>query len=171
MFAIRTPAAIRDTNEGPNVIMYLWTAPGSGAAGFRRATGVSDDQDRAREAAEVLLRSGQASTAYIERVHAATCAPTLSFCYLRTGTGWRARVRRRTGRVIWTPFPAAGGHHRGNAADGECGPPEEADDADALRYPQTDAQAGLRPRRGPAWAPSLPRGRGQAITGASTPAR
>jgi hypothetical protein len=87
--------------------MYIWTAPGGGAAGIRPATGVSDDQARAREAAEAALRNVQAGTAYIERVYTALATPALNLCYVRTGTGWRAQVGR-TGRVVWTPFTTAG---------------------------------------------------------------
>jgi hypothetical protein len=83
--------------------MYIWTAPGGGAAGIRRATGVSDDQTRAREAAEAALRTGLARTACIERVYTAQAVPALSLCYARTGTGWRAQVGQ-AGGVVWTPF-------------------------------------------------------------------
>ena len=85
--------------------MYIWTAPGTGAAGFLRATGVSDDQHRARAAAESALRTGRAGTAYVERVYTAVAAPALSLCYIRTGTGWQAQIGR-AGRVKWTPFTA-----------------------------------------------------------------
>jgi hypothetical protein len=87
------------------VIMYIWTALGTGAAGFRRASGVSDDQHRAQEAAEAALHTGQAKTAYVERVYTATAAPALSLCYVRTGTGWQARLDR-AGLVEWKPFTA-----------------------------------------------------------------
>ena len=85
--------------------MYIWTAPGTGAAGFLRATGVSDDQHRAREAAETALRNGHASTAYVERVYTAVVAPALSLCYVHTGTGWQAQLGQ-AGRVEWTPLTA-----------------------------------------------------------------
>jgi hypothetical protein len=85
--------------------MYIWTAPGTGAAGFLWATGVSDDQHRAREAAETALRNGHAGTAYVERVYTAVVAPALSLCYVRTGTGWQAQLGQ-AGRVEWTPLTA-----------------------------------------------------------------
>ena len=85
------------------VIMYIWTALGTGAAGFRRASGVSDNQQRAQEASEAALRTGHASTAYVERVYTEIAAPALSLCYVRTGTGWRARLGR-AGHVEWKPF-------------------------------------------------------------------
>lgn len=85
--------------------MYIWTAPASSTASFIRATGVSDDQRRAREAAEAALRTGQGSTAYVERVYTAVAAPALSLCYVRTGTGWQAQLGQ-AGRVEWQPFTA-----------------------------------------------------------------
>jgi hypothetical protein len=88
------------------VIIYIWTAPGGGAAGIRRATGVSDNQTRAREAAEAALRTAQAATACIERVHTELAVSALSLCYVRTGTGWRAQVGQ-TGGIVWTPFTTA----------------------------------------------------------------
>jgi hypothetical protein len=103
MFTISTPAFDRSTRrKPPTVIMYLWTASGHDIASFR-AAGVSDDQARARNAAEALLRTGKAGTAYIECAYTAMATSTLSLCYVRTGTGWRARLGH-AGRVVWTPF-------------------------------------------------------------------
>ena len=82
--------------------MYLWTASGHDIASFR-AAGVSDDQAKARNAAEALLRTGKAGTAYIECAYTAMATSTLSLCYVRTGTGWRAQLGQ-AGRVVWTPF-------------------------------------------------------------------
>jgi len=82
--------------------MYLWTASGHDIASFR-AAGVSDDQARARNAAEALLRTGKAGTAYIECAYTAMTTSTLSLCYVRTGIGWQARLGQ-AGRVDWTPF-------------------------------------------------------------------
>jgi hypothetical protein len=119
MLAIRTPRLDDQTQRrSVNVIMYIWTAPGTGTANFRRATGVSDDQQRAREAAEAALRTGQADTAYVERVYTAVATPSLSLCYVRTGTGWRARFGQ-AGRVEWTPLDP-GEAAPGEAAPGEC---------------------------------------------------
>ncbi len=87
--------------------MYLWTAPGRESAAFRTASGVSDDQSRARQAAELVLRTGQAATAYIECAFTAMTAATLNSCYVRTGAGWRAQVSQ-AGQVVWTPFTASG---------------------------------------------------------------
>lgn len=100
------------------VIMYLWTAPGHDTAAFRRASGVSDDQSRARQAAELLLRTGQAATAYIECAYTAMAAATLNSCYVRTGVGWWAQLSQ-AGQVVWTPFTASAGARRdaGQPAD------------------------------------------------------
>jgi hypothetical protein len=95
--------------------MYIWAAPGSDAANFRRATGVSDDQDKARAAAEAALRTGRAGTAYIERVLTATARPTLNFCYVHTGTGWWARLGQ-AGRITWTPYAPADKRRHAQAA-------------------------------------------------------
>jgi hypothetical protein len=111
--------------------MYIWTAPGNGASGFRRATGVSDDHDKAREAAEAALRAGRASTAYIERVRTATATPALSFCYVRTGIGWWARLGQ-AGHVVWTPYTATNGRQH-TAGNGRLR---------VRAHPRTGAQAG-----------------------------
>jgi hypothetical protein len=103
MFAISTPAFDQASKrKPPTVIMYLWTASGHDIASFR-AAGVSDDQARARNAAETLLRTGKAGTAYIECAYTAMATSTLSLCYVRTGTGWQASLGQ-AGRVVWTPF-------------------------------------------------------------------
>jgi hypothetical protein len=113
------------------VIMYIWTAPGNGASSFRRATGVSDDPDKAREAAEAALRAGQAGTAYIERVRSATATPTLSFSYVRTGIGWWARIGQAD-HVVWTPYTAKNGRQH-TAGNGRLR---------VRTHPRTGAQAG-----------------------------
>jgi hypothetical protein len=103
MLAISTPAFDpASRRKPPTVIMYLWTASGHDIASFR-AAGVSDDQARARKAAEALLRTGKAGTAYIECAYTAMATSTLSLCYVRTGIGWQARLGQ-AGRVVWTPF-------------------------------------------------------------------
>ena len=106
MFAMRNPPERQShQTKARTVIMYLWTAPGHAKTAFRKATGVTDDQARARHAAELMLRTGQAGTAYIECAYTAMTAATLNFCYVRTGTGWWARVGQ-AGQVVWTPFTA-----------------------------------------------------------------
>jgi len=98
--------------------MYLWTAPGRDTAVLHRASGVTDDQSRARQAAELLLRTGQAATAYIECAYTAMAAATLNSCYVRTGAGWWAQLSQ-AGQVVWTPFTASSGSRReaGQATD------------------------------------------------------
>jgi hypothetical protein len=88
--------------------MYLWTARGPDAATFRKASGVSDDQSRARQAAELLLRTGEAATAYVECAYTAMTAATLNSCYVRTGAGWWAQLSQ-AGQVVWTPFAGTAG--------------------------------------------------------------
>ncbi len=104
--------------------MYLWTAPGRDTVAFRRASGVSDDQSRARQAAELLLRTGQAATAYIECAYTAMTAATLNSCYVRTGAGWWAQLGQ-AGHVVWTPFTVSCGSRR------DAGQAAEPADADA----------------------------------------
>ena len=86
--------------------MYLWTAPANGEATARRASGVTDCAITARQAAESLLRTGQAGSASIECAYTAIGAPALSLRYVRTGAGWSAHLSR-AGQVVWTPFTAS----------------------------------------------------------------
>jgi hypothetical protein len=79
------------------VIVWLWDA-GSGC-------GVTDDQARARRAAEVLMRGGRAGTGRVEKALAVTGISALTSGYLRTGHGWTARPRR-DGLIRWVPLPA-----------------------------------------------------------------
>jgi hypothetical protein len=88
--------------------MYLWTASGRDAAASGSASGVSDDQGRARQAAELLLQTGQATTAWVECAYTAMTAATLNSCYVRTGAGWWAQLSQ-AGQVVWTPFASAAG--------------------------------------------------------------
>ncbi|HTU73673.1 MAG TPA: hypothetical protein VMG38_09145 [Trebonia sp.] len=85
------------------MMMYLWTASGNDAAAARHASGVTDNAIAARKAAESILQTGQAGSAYIECAYTAMGARALSLCYVRTGTGWSGRLSR-TGGVVWTPF-------------------------------------------------------------------
>jgi len=87
--------------------MYLWTAPGSDKAVLRSASGVTDNASNARRAAEALLQTGQAGSAYIECAYTAMAVRTLSLCYVRTGTGWSGHLGK-AGQVVWTPFNAPG---------------------------------------------------------------
>ena len=87
--------------------MYLWTAPGKDDDTPRKASGVTDSASTARQAAEALLRTGQATSAYIECAYTAMATRTLSLCYVRTGAGWSGTLGQ-AGQVVWTPFSAAG---------------------------------------------------------------
>jgi hypothetical protein len=80
------------------MIVWLWDA-GSGH-------GVTDDQARARRAAEVLMRSGRADAARVEKALAVTGISALASGYLRTGHGWTAQ-HRQDGLIRWVPLPAA----------------------------------------------------------------
>lgn len=100
--------------------MYLWTVSastgpvntvpantrtGSDGGTARRASGVTDSASNARQAAEALLRNGQAGSAYIECAYTAMATRTLSLCYVRTGSGWSGQLSQ-AGQVVWTPFTA-----------------------------------------------------------------
>lgn len=105
---MRTRTATASEAKTRIVIIYLWTAPGANTPAFHRACGVSDDQNRACHAAEVLLKTGQAGVAYVECAYTAIGAASLSLCYVPTGTGWSARLGLG-GQVVWTPYATAGG--------------------------------------------------------------
>jgi hypothetical protein len=85
--------------------MYLWAAPGNDEATAQKASGVTDSASNARQAAEALLRTGQAGSAYIECAYTAMATRTLSLCYVRTGSGWSGQLGQ-AGQVVWTPFSA-----------------------------------------------------------------
>jgi hypothetical protein len=61
--------------------------------------GVTDDEDRAKLAAQASLRDG--GTAHVELAIAALGGRELSAMYIRTGTGWTARAI--AGSVTWSP--------------------------------------------------------------------
>jgi len=75
--------------------VWLWDA---GAA-----RGVTDDETRAREAAEAFIRSGRADTARVERASLVTEVRALTTGYARTGQGWTAQPRRN-GPIRWVPL-------------------------------------------------------------------
>lgn len=85
------------------VIMYLWTAPGNDGGAARKVSGVTDSASNARQAAEAVLRTGEAGSAYIECAYTAMATRTLSLCYVRTGSGWSGELGQ-AGQVVWTPF-------------------------------------------------------------------
>jgi hypothetical protein len=84
------------------MIVYLWDAHGPASA----ARGVTDNDARARKAAETCLVTGQATAARVEKAHLMTGIRAQNSGYTRTGHGWTARPRR-DGRVRWVPLPAS----------------------------------------------------------------
>lgn len=81
------------------MIVYLWSTSGAGC----HASGISDSDERARDAAGACVASGRADGAYVEQALTAIDATTLIDGYVRTGEGWTAR-RASTGVVRWQPF-------------------------------------------------------------------
>jgi hypothetical protein len=71
--------------------VWLWSA-----GNWR---GVTDDEDRAKLAAQASLRDG--GTASVELAIAALGGRELSARYIRTGCGWTARAT--AGHVTWSP--------------------------------------------------------------------
>jgi hypothetical protein len=84
------------------VIGWTWEGAADGGA----ARGVSDDEDRAREAAEAWLRANPGATAVLSRAHLADGTTTLSAFWARTGHPRQSR-RGRDGRITWARVPAA----------------------------------------------------------------
>jgi hypothetical protein len=85
------------------MMMYLWTAPGWDKSVLQTVSGVTDSASAARQAAETLLRTGQARSALVECAYTAMAMRALSLRYVRTGTGWSAHVGQ-AGQVVWTAF-------------------------------------------------------------------
>lgn len=80
------------------MIVWLWDA-GSGR-------GVTDDETRARLAAETFMRSGRADAARVEKAHLVIGISALTSGYTRTGLGWTAQPRQG-GPVRWAALPAS----------------------------------------------------------------
>jgi hypothetical protein len=83
------------------VIVWLWDAGGA----VRSGRGITDEEARARQAAEAWLRDGTADSARIEMALTVLGAATLTFGYERTGEGWVA-AGNRSGQITWTPLTA-----------------------------------------------------------------
>ncbi len=97
------------------MIVWLWDA-GSGR-------GVTDDQNRARRAAETLMRTGRADAARVEKARLMTGLSALTSGYMRTGDGWTAQAWP-DGLIRWVPLPAGtatGGLVTGHATEHENG--------------------------------------------------
>ena len=83
------------------MIVWLWDAYGPARGG----RGITDDEERAIQNAETLMRSGQARVAQVESAHADLGTRTLTSGYRRTGQGWRGRYGD-TG-IRWESFAPA----------------------------------------------------------------
>ena len=81
------------------MIVFLWDVPVPGGT----ARGITDDDTRARQAAEAWLRAG-ADSARVERATLRHGGAWLTDGYQRTGSGWTARIR--DGRITWARFSA-----------------------------------------------------------------
>jgi hypothetical protein len=88
------------------VIGWEWEAAAAGSAGC----GVSDDQDRAREAAEAWLKANPHATAVLGAARLEDGTTSLSAYWARAGVARRSR-RLRDGRIAWAriPVPRPGG--------------------------------------------------------------
>jgi hypothetical protein len=84
------------------MIVWLWDACGPARSG----RGVTDDEARAIQMAETLMRSGQATVAKVESAQADLGIRTLTAGYRRTGRGWRARCGGSG--IQWEPLAPAG---------------------------------------------------------------
>jgi hypothetical protein len=72
-----------DAERGHDVIVWLWDTHGPARSG----QGITDDEDRAIQNVETLMRSGQANVAQVESAHAELGIRTLTSGYQRTGQG------------------------------------------------------------------------------------
>ena len=82
---------------------FLWRADGP----RQGSRGVTDDGRKARRAAADLLRTGQATAAYVEEAAMELGERTLADSYYATGRKWQGRVGAR-GRVRWVPAAPGG---------------------------------------------------------------
>jgi hypothetical protein len=80
-----------------------WTWDGTADGGAAR--GLSDDETRARDAAEAWLRANPGATAVLTRAHLADGATTLSAFWVRTGHPKQSR-RLHNGRITWVRVTA-----------------------------------------------------------------
>jgi len=80
---------------------WAWEATALGAGGC----GVSDDEDRARRAAEAWLAAHPGAVAVIDTARLAYGTSTLAACWARDGRPARSR-RLPDGRITWARVPA-----------------------------------------------------------------
>jgi hypothetical protein len=85
------------------VIVWIWAASGPGDF-----CGVTDDPERARDAAAGCISSGEASAARVESARARLGTGWLTEGYVRSGHGWTATAAGG-GTVVWKPVRAARG--------------------------------------------------------------
>ncbi len=78
------------------MILWIWDACGSGHCG-----GVTDDDAKARHAAQACIVSGRAGIARFEAARLVLGA-ALTSVYERTGGGWAAQ--RRDSGIAWVSF-------------------------------------------------------------------
>ena len=85
---------------------WVWDGTAPAAAGC----GVSDDEDRAREAAEAWLKANPQATAVLGAARLEDGTTSLSAYWARAGRARRSR-RLRDGRIAWAriPVPRPGG--------------------------------------------------------------
>jgi hypothetical protein len=85
---------------------WEWEGTAPGGAGC----GVSDDEDRAREAAEAWLKANPQATAVLGAARLEDGTTSLSAYWAGTGRARRSR-RLRDGRIAWAriPVPRPGG--------------------------------------------------------------
>jgi len=93
------------------VLVYLWTAVDGARPTQHGNIGISDDDGRARGAAEHCLRNGQARMAVVEAAQTVMAAHSLSLSYLPTGAGWWAALGP-VGEVQWAEFAGPRNHSR-----------------------------------------------------------
>ena len=84
------------------MIGWEWEGAADGSAGC----GVSDDEDKAREAAEAWLKANPQGTAVLGAARLADGTTTLSAYWARAGVARRSR-RLRDGRIVWARIPAS----------------------------------------------------------------
>lgn len=93
------------------MMVWLWEAG--------KACGVSDDDVKARDAAEAFMHAGQASSLRVEGARLLTGANSLYTGYMRLGRGWTG-VARQGGPVRWRPLedePAGPGREKARGSD------------------------------------------------------
>jgi hypothetical protein len=84
------------------VIGSAWEGAADGSAGC----GVSDDEDRAREAAEAWLKAHPGATAVLDTARLTDGTTTLSSYWAKDGLAKQSR-RLPDGRIVWVRIPAS----------------------------------------------------------------